>query len=298
MTLDLAQFSLVYNMLSLAVAAMGAGFVFFLVQRGSVHPNYRIAVTLSALVVLVAFYHYLRIFDSWNGAFVYDPMAQTFMSGVEGTHPFNDGYRYVDWLITVPLLLAELVLVLRLEAAQSRSLLTRLVVAAVLMIVLGYPGEISPASELMGARGLWFVLSMIPFLYILWILFGELTRSLDRQSDRVKGLVGWLRLIVLITWSVYPIAYLLPSFITDAATAEVIRQVGYSIADILAKPARIVAIIGDELRRIKQEFGDRLSLALWRWAAQRPALSAHSHRQQITWRPINNPKTLWRGHDG
>jgi bacteriorhodopsin len=236
-TLDLAQFSLVYNMLSLAVAAMGAAFVFFLVQRGSVHPNYRIAVTLSALVVLVAFYHYLRIFDSWNGAFVYDPMAQTFVSGVEGTHPFNDGYRYVDWLITVPLLLAELVLVLRLEAAQSRSLLTRLVVAAVLMIVLGYPGEISPASELMGARGLWFVLSMIPFLYILWILFGELTRSLDRQSDRVKGLVGWLRLIVLITWSVYPIAYLLPSFITDAATAEVIRQVGYSIADILAKPA-------------------------------------------------------------
>ena len=67
------------------------------------------------------------------------------------------------------------------------------------MILLGYPGEISPADQLMGARGLWFVLSMLPFLYILWILFGELTRSLDRQSDRVKGLVGWLRLIVLIT---------------------------------------------------------------------------------------------------
>ena len=78
---------------------------------------------------------------------------------------------------------------------------------------------------------------MLPFLYILWILFGELGRSLDRQPDRVKGLVGTLRLIVLVTWSVYPIAYLLPSVIGAGATAEVVRQVAYSIADILAKPA-------------------------------------------------------------
>jgi bacteriorhodopsin len=236
-TLDLTQFSLVYNMLSLAVAAMGAAFVFFMVQRQTVHPNYRLAVTISAIVVLVAFYHYIRIFDSWNGAFMYDAASQSFMSGVAGTHPFNDGYRYVDWLITVPLLLTELILVLRLDAAKSRSLLTRLVVAAIAMIVLGYPGEISPVDPLMGARGLWFVLSMLPFLYILWILFGELGRSLDRQPDRVKGLVGTLRLIVLVTWSVYPIAYLLPSVIGAGATAEVVRQVAYSIADILAKPA-------------------------------------------------------------
>lgn len=252
-TLDLAQFSLVYNLLSLAVAAMGAAFVFFLVQRQTVHPNYRLAVTISGIVVLVAFYHYMRIFDSWNGAFAFDAAAGTFTSGVEGTKPFNDGYRYVDWLITVPLLLAELVLVLRLEAAKSRSLLTRLVIAAIAMIVLGYPGEISPADQLMGVRGLWFVLSMIPFLYILWILFGELTRSLDRQPDRVKGYVSWLRLIVLITWSVYPIAYLLPSFIADAATAEVIRQVGYSIADILAKPAFGLLVLAIALAKSEGE---------------------------------------------
>ena len=68
------------------------------------------------------------------------------------------------------------------------------------------------------------------------MLFVELGRSLDRQSPQVRKLVDALRYIILATWGVYPIAYMLPSLIDDQATAEVARQVGYSIADVLAKP--------------------------------------------------------------
>ncbi|MFO1539019.1 MAG: bacteriorhodopsin-like [Chloroflexota bacterium] len=256
LTLTADQFSLVYNFFSLAIAAMGSAFVYFLLTRTSVHEKYRLAVTISSLVVLVAFYHYMRIFDSWNHAFIYDPQTMTYTSGLPGTTPFNEGYRYVDWLITVPLLLTELVLVLKLDRMLTRSLLTKLIIAAVAMIVLGYPGEISPTTEKLldfGPRGIWGILSTIPFLYILYVLFTELTKAASRQSDAVKDKMFWLRIIVVATWGFYPIAYIVPMVIADAALAEVIRQVGYSVADILAKPLFGLFIVGIAMIKSEEE---------------------------------------------
>ena len=136
-SLSPGHYSLVYNILSLTIAAMGASTVFFFLSRGSVLPKYRPALIVSGLVTLIACYHYFRIFDSWSGAFVFGGSGYT-ASG----EPFNDAYRYVDWLLTVPLLLVELVAVLALPKGTTRSLLTRLVIAALLMIGFGYPGEI------------------------------------------------------------------------------------------------------------------------------------------------------------
>jgi bacteriorhodopsin len=223
------QFNLVYNSFSFVIACMGAAFIFFLLSRSRVAPRHRMAVTLSTLVVAIALYHYVRIFDSFSGAF-------DFVDGefIQTGAPFNEGYRYVDWLLTVPLLLAELVIVLKLVKDTTRSLLIRLTIAAVAMIGLGWPGELSePGST---ERMLWGIASTIPFLYILYVLFVELGRSLERQSATVRKLVDALRYIILATWGVYPLAYLAPSVIDDEATAEVVRQVGYSIADVLAKP--------------------------------------------------------------
>jgi len=237
--LDQGQFDLVYNAFSLAIAAMGASFVYFLIQRTTLRPGFRLPVTISAVVVLIALYHYLRIFDSWNAAFVFDPVARTYTAGVEGTLPFNDGYRYVDWLLTVPLLLAELVLVMRLAAGPTRSLTVRLGVAAVAMILLGYPGEIAPAGDLLSfdARAMWGILSMIPFIYILYVLFTELGRAIERQPEEVRGILSGVRILVVASWSFYPIAYVVPSLLqADPALGEVLRQVGYSVADIVAKP--------------------------------------------------------------
>lgn len=239
MVLDQGQFDLVYNAFSLAIAAMGASFVYFLIQRTTLRPGFRLPVTISAVVVLIALYHYLRIFDSWNAAFVFDPVARTYTAGVEGTLPFNDGYRYVDWLLTVPLLLAELVLVMRLAAGPTRSLTVRLGVAAVAMILLGYPGEIAPAGDLLSfdARAMWGILSMIPFIYILYVLFTELGRAIERQPEEVRGILSGVRILVVASWSFYPIAYVVPSLLqADPALGEVLRQVGYSVADIVAKP--------------------------------------------------------------
>lgn len=224
------QFSLVYNVMSLTIAAMLGSFIFFVAARNLVGERYRFSLIISAIVVGIAGYHYFRIFDSWNAAFTLEG-GRYLPSG----QPFNDAYRYIDWLITVPLLLVELVTVLALTREKSASLLTRLVIAAFLMIALGYPGEISGATELFSDRGLWGALSTIPFLYILYVLWVELGKAIENQSDRVKILVRNIRWLTLATWGFYPIAYMAPFFNLTGAGSEVFLQVGYSIADILAK---------------------------------------------------------------
>lgn len=229
MELSVNSYDLVFNSFSFVIAAMGASFLFFLLIRPRVAPSHRVAVTLTTLVVAIAFYHYWRIFDSWKTSFEF--VDGVYVSVGAG---FNEGYRYVDWLLTVPLLLAELVLVLKLAKSTTRSLLWRLILAAIAMILLGYPGEIAAADST--ARTVWGILSTIPFLYILYVLFVELGKSLGRQEAGVNKVVDGMRYILLATWGVYPLAYMAPSLISNEATAEVVRQVGYSLADVLAKP--------------------------------------------------------------
>lgn len=222
------EYSLVYNMLSLTIAAMGASTVFFFLSRASVLPAYRPALIVSGLVTLIACYHYVRILASWNGAFASGDSGYS-ASGLA----FNDAYRYVDWLLTVPLLLVELVAVLALPKVVTGSLLTRLVIAAVLMIGLGYPGEISADS---GTRWLWWGLSMIPFLYILFVLWVELSKSLERQPEAARPLIRGARLLIVGSWAFYPVVYALPMLgLGSGGSINPGLQVGYSLADITAK---------------------------------------------------------------
>lgn len=225
--LSAGQFSLVYNGFSLAIAAMGASFIFFLAARNYVSEKYRPALLISALIVAIAAYHYFRIFESWGSAFVVNSEGLYVSSGAA----FNDAYRYVDWLLTVPLLLVEAIAVLALTKGAG-SMIFRLTVASVLMIALGYPGEIADSN---GVRALWGFLSTIPFVYILWVLWGELGKVLPSQPPKVRVLVRNLRLLLVGTWGVYPIAYMMPFFGAEGAAAVVGIQVGYTIADIAAK---------------------------------------------------------------
>jgi len=243
------QYDLVFNSFSFVIASMGAAFLFFILVRSKVSPAHQTAVTLTTLVVAIAFYHYWRIFESWNGAFTYANGVYT----STGTG-FNEGYRYVDWLLTVPLLLAELVIVLKLAKSTTRSLLWRLIIAAVAMILLGYPGEIAAADST--ARTVWGILSTIPFLYILYVLFVELGKSLGRQEAGIAKILDGLRYILLATWGIYPIAYMLPSLISNEATAEVARQVGYSLGDVLAKPLFGLLVVAIAIIKTKADKGE------------------------------------------
>ena len=227
-----SQFFTVYNLLSLVIAAQLSTTVFLLVVQQRVLPRYRQALVVGATVCGIAAYHYFRIFDSFNAAYVNNDRGGVGIYAQAIGRSFNEGYRYVDWLLTVPLLLLELIAVLGLATKVQRSLLGRLIPAAALMIILGYPGEISTSTL---TRIVFGILSTIPFLYILYVLFAEVTRSLVRQTAEVRTYFSRLRVLLLVTWLVYPLAYLIPILGIAGSDAWVIKQAGYSFADILSK---------------------------------------------------------------
>ena len=146
--------------------------------------------------------------------------------------PFNDAYRYVDWLLTVPLLLVELILVMKLSHEETSSRSIKLGLAAAIMVILGYPGEISAD---MTTRLGWWALSMIPFLYIVYELFFGLRASISKQPHKTQPLVRKACYLTVLAWCFYPIVYLLPNLGFAGGDGFVALQVGYSIADIVAK---------------------------------------------------------------
>jgi bacteriorhodopsin len=204
--------------------------VYTLVSQQRVLAKYRNALVMSSMVTFIAGYHYLRIFDSFKHATNATKDGSVLLDGSKDA--FNEAYRYVDWLLTVPLLLVEVIAVLALTAAVSKSLIMRLVPASAAMIALGYPGEI---SDVQGTQITYGVLSTIPFLYILYVLFVELGKSLDRQPEGVAKSVANLRLLLIATWGVYPIAYMFNIWGSATPESFVAVQVGYTLADVLAK---------------------------------------------------------------
>jgi bacteriorhodopsin len=112
------------------------------------------------------------------------------------------------------------------------------------MIILGYPGD--AGITILGIKGegfaseaaVWGLLSTIPFLYIMYVLWIEMKKSLETQSPRVRSLFQTLRVLLIATWGVYPITFIL-AMQTESniptASEFVAREIGYSIADILAK---------------------------------------------------------------
>lgn len=250
-TIDVGQYLLVYNAFSFTFATMAATTLFLWLSRSQVGSAYRTAIVISGLVTAIAAYHYFRIFESWEQAYE----VRDGVIAVTGL-AFNDAYRYVDWLLTVPLLLIELVLVMRLSQEETRSKAMKLGFAAALMIILGYPGEIADDNM---TRALWGTLSTIPFLYIVWELFKGLGASIERQPESVKGLIKSARLLTFASWGFYPMVYMIPYTNLGGGTVEAAVQIGYTIADIVAKCGVGIMVYMIAVRKTQAEYGDATS---------------------------------------
>merc|ERR1712028_85848 len=208
------QYQAVYNCLSFALASMMATTMYLWFRSTAVADKYKSAVLISGLVTFIAAYHYIRIFNSWVDAYHYSvgkveggalEMRAPTLTGI----PFNDAYRYMDWLLTVPLLLIEILLVMKLDDATFSSKAWNLGVGSALMIASGYYGELVVTGDLTPRWGCWF-LSMVFFMYIVYELLVGLADATNSESDPViKGI--------------------------NAAHAIVSIQIGYCVSDIISK---------------------------------------------------------------
>ncbi len=245
-TIPIQDYNIIFNFFSFTVAVMFAATLFFWLNLRTISPTYHMAVVITGLVTLIAAYHYWQIFHSFSDAFTVDgDVARA--TGKQ----FNEAYRYVDWLLTVPLLMVELILVMKLSREETSRRAVNLGLAAAVMIALGYPGEVSGNMD---DRMLWWVLSMIPFVYIVYQLFFGLRASIDQQPGEAKGLVRGACYMTIVAWLFYPIVYILPVLgLSTEGAASVPLQIGYSIADIVAKAVFGVLIFNIARRKSEAE---------------------------------------------
>merc|ERR1719265_330911 len=195
--------------------------MFLWMRVPSVSERYKTPLLITGLVTFIAAYHYIRIFNSWVEAYHYGPAedaegnAAFFSPGrdmapeVTGI-PFNDAYRYMDWLLTVPLLLMEIVLVMNLPGDKANSKCTTLGVASFLMIAVGYPGELIMEGNL-SQRWMYWGVAMVFFSYIVYELLVGLSGATNAEpDDTVRGLIKNAQIWTVISWLTYPVVYVLP----------------------------------------------------------------------------------------
>ena len=234
------QYQAVYNVLSFSLASMMSTTMYLWFRSFAVQDRYRSAVLISGLVTFIAAYHYVRIFNSWVGAYEYSPgtvsggameLNAPKLTGV----PFNDAYRYMDWLLTVPLLLIEILLVMKLDERDYNDKAKVLGVGSALMIVSGYYGELVITGDLTPRWMCWF-LSMSFFLYIVYELLVGLSDATNSEADpQVRGKIQTAQVMTVISWCTYPVVYLFPMIGISASEAVVAIQIGYCISDIISK---------------------------------------------------------------
>ena len=198
--------------------AMVAATVFFFYEGMSVKKEWRLSMTVAGLVTLVAGIHYYYMRDYWVASMLVG----------EGQSPIV--YRYIDWLITVPLLMIEFFIILKaVGASVSNNSFWRLLVGTLVMLLGGFLGE----AGILVTPILGFIIGMIGWLIIIWEIFGgEASKAADANAG-IKSAFNALRIIVLVGWAIYPLGYVFGYFLggVDNGSLNII----YNLADFVNK---------------------------------------------------------------
>ena len=203
--------------ISFWVISMGmlAATAFFFMERGSVASGWKTSVTVAGLVTGIAFIHYMYMRGVW---------VQT------GESPTV--YRYIDWLITVPLQMIEFYLILAAVRKVPGGIFWRLLIGSLVMLIGGYLGEAGYINATLG-----FVIGMAGWVYILYEVFsGEAGKKAAKSGN--KALVtafGAMRMIVTVGWAIYPLGYIF-GYLTGGVDANSLNVI-YNAADFLNKIA-------------------------------------------------------------
>jgi bacteriorhodopsin len=201
-------------------AAMLAATFFFYVERDRAEGKWKTSLTVAAMVTGIACLHYFYMRGVW---------VET------GQSPTV--FRYVDWLLTVPLQIIEFYLILAAIAVVPAVLFWKLLIASVVMLVGGYLGEVGAMDVTAG-----FVIGMIAWLYIVYEIFLGQASKINNSSGNVASQKAFsaLRLIVTVGWSIYPIGYVL-GYMAGGVDAGALNLI-YNLADFVNKIAFGVVI--------------------------------------------------------
>ena len=195
----------------IATAVMAAGALFFWMERSTVKASWQTSLTVAALVCFVAFWHYMYMRDVWVAT---------------GESPTV--YRYIDWLVTVPMQIVEFYLILAACTAVSLGVFWKLLAGSLVMLLGGYLGETGVVSAMVG-----FVVGMAGWVFIIYYIFvGEAAQIKDSAGNEnlVMAFDG-IKWIVTIGWAIYPIGYFL-GYLGGGVDSGSLNTI-YNLADLV-----------------------------------------------------------------
>jgi bacteriorhodopsin len=207
----------------LGFSAMAAGALYFALERQSLAVEYQMVATLSAALVAIAAINYWTLKD----------IGLTL--DAEGALIFPTHFRYIDWLLTTPMLLAIIPVLLNMERGVT-GLMTKLLVADVIMIAAGYVGETSINQGLFPTviGWLFYAVGMLAFAFIVYVLYGAMSSAQAQLPPERARAIGRLKLFVTFGWLIYPAGFFF-TLVGDGTTAALIRELVYNFADIINK---------------------------------------------------------------
>lgn len=191
--------------------AMGCGTAFFWLERSNVAPQYRSTMTVAGLVTAVACFHYYR------------------MAGVYAQGEFPTAYRYIDWIVTTPLLLVKFPMLLGL-GKSGKGFLMPLIILDIAMVVTAYIAEVSP----IGGTSWWafFITACVCELAIVYFLYVKMKGAIEKAPVPIAKSLRIMRGFILIGWAIYPIGFLMA--LSGPAGGD-LREIFYNIADVVNK---------------------------------------------------------------
>ena len=203
----------------LGSVAMFAATVFFFVERSSVSDEWKLSMTVSGLITLIAAVHYYYMRDVWVTSY---------------TSPTE--FRYIDWILTVPLMCVEFYLL-------TKTGLSKMVSACIVMLVAGYLGEASVCSVFgTHSPAVWGLISGLAYFYIVNEVYqGDVAKAAKKAGKNIQNANSLLLKFVVIGWGIYPLGYLIGtadgqwySFLADLVNSDT-RDLIYNVGDAVNK---------------------------------------------------------------
>lgn len=227
------------HVLTLGFAIMLAALLYFILTMKTVAPKYRISSVLSVVVMVSAFLLLYVQANNWTAAFTFDADSGLYVLG-ENVDQFNNGYRYLNWLIDVPMLLFQILFVVTLTKSDFSSIRNGFWFSGTAMIVTGYIGQYYEVTN-PTLFFIWGAISTVFFFHILVLMKRVITEGQEGAPAQAQKYLGSIWKLFLFSWMLYPGAYLMPflfSFSLEPALTEsavVARHITFTVADVSSK---------------------------------------------------------------
>jgi bacteriorhodopsin len=235
------QYEVIRHAFSFTAAVFAASLLYFTATASEATPKYRRTFYISGVVMVSATIELGLLYMMWNSAFVWDAAQSAFVRA-DG-EIFANGYRYANWLIDVPMLLTQFLVVLQFAGREFFQRWAKLTIAGAVMIILGYIGQYyePQVAGFMEGNGspfwIWGGLSWLVFFYLLYVANDSVKAGRGSLSEEAGRWMNRAWTLLIVTWFIYGFCYLVPGIpgLGQSADWVVVRQLGYTFADVVSK---------------------------------------------------------------